>query len=257
VELRYLRFDRELLASYSAVQHFRFLVEGRRFTLLRIISHWCWLRHKSLLPHPTDLRYIEGKQNLVAHAFSRPSVVLPRVVVTPGTPSLQISVPSATLTVPNAALPLVRCPWLQVVAEMYQRPETHSYCPLGSPGGSLEVSGSPAPGKLSTATSAPNLHPSGSTQFFKTGPDPCVGARSVSEETLVSQAPLPAAKAAPLLVSTLPVVVRRLILFRWLPCRSCVRLSLKYATFRFCFWLRGRCKGSRFVGTFPQGCSDP
>ena len=90
---------------------------------------------------------------------------------------------------------------------MYQQPETQSYCPLGSPGGSLEVSGSAAARKRSADASGPNPHQSGSTQFFKTGPDPCVGARSDSLETVGSQAPLPAATAAPLPVSALPVAI--------------------------------------------------
>jgi hypothetical protein len=31
---RYFTFDRELLAAFSAVRHFRFLLEGQRFCLL-------------------------------------------------------------------------------------------------------------------------------------------------------------------------------------------------------------------------------
>ena len=86
-ELWYSTFDRELLAAYAAVRHFRFLLEGSRFILLtdhkplvmamkrvspptsnRVGRHFAYVSEFT-----TDLRYIEGERNLVADALSRPS----------------------------------------------------------------------------------------------------------------------------------------------------------------------------------------
>ena len=79
-------YDRELLAAWKGVRHFREMLEGRAFTL--------YTDHESLVPsigkkgdpqtarqqyqlsgiaeYTTDIRYIQGKSNVVADALSRP-----------------------------------------------------------------------------------------------------------------------------------------------------------------------------------------
>ena len=79
-------YDRELLAIFRATRHFRPMLEGRPFTV--------YTDHQSLVPsiakktdpltarqtyqlsciaeYTTDIRYIEGKSNVVADALSRP-----------------------------------------------------------------------------------------------------------------------------------------------------------------------------------------
>ena len=83
-------YDRELLAAYKGTRHFRNWVEGRPFTL--------YTDHQSLVPSihkktdpqtlrqtyqlacvsefTTDIRYVEGKANLVADALSRPNEII-------------------------------------------------------------------------------------------------------------------------------------------------------------------------------------
>ena len=82
---RYSTFDRELLAAYRAVNHFHFLIDGVKFTLLidhrplvaafyskndQIISRRA--RQLSFSAEFTnDLRHVQEDQNVVADALSR------------------------------------------------------------------------------------------------------------------------------------------------------------------------------------------
>lgn len=82
-------FDRELLAAFKAIRHFRHMVEGRRFTLYTDHQSLVPALSKKSEPHTarqtyqlsgiaeftTDIRYLEGKANVVADALSRPNGV--------------------------------------------------------------------------------------------------------------------------------------------------------------------------------------
>ena len=87
-------YDRELLAAFKGCRHFRSWIEGRPFTL--------YTDHQSLVPsihkktdpqtlrqtyqlacvseYTTDIRYLEGKANVVADALSRPNEELPEIL---------------------------------------------------------------------------------------------------------------------------------------------------------------------------------
>ena len=86
-------YDRELLGAFKGIRHFRDMIEGRAFTL--------YTDHQSLVPslakktdpqtarqtyqlsciseYTTDIRYVQGKANLVADALSRPNEEAPEV----------------------------------------------------------------------------------------------------------------------------------------------------------------------------------
>lgn len=83
-ETRYSAFDRELLAIYSAIKHFRYLAEGRTFTvytdhkpLTRALGSKTersprQSNHLDFISQFTDdIRHISGKNNVVADALSR------------------------------------------------------------------------------------------------------------------------------------------------------------------------------------------
>ena len=85
-EMKYSTFDRELLAAYLSIRHFRFLLEGRSFQLWsdhkplcsaihRVSAPWSarQQRHLSYVAEFTsDLRYVPGDKNVVADAMSKP-----------------------------------------------------------------------------------------------------------------------------------------------------------------------------------------
>ena len=90
-EQRYCTFDRELLGAYAAIKHFRFLLEGRKFTLytdhkpltssLHQIDAACPERRQRQLAliaeFTSDVQHVPGEQNTVADALSRPPVAVP------------------------------------------------------------------------------------------------------------------------------------------------------------------------------------
>ena len=82
-------FDRELKAAFEAIRHFRHMVEGQSFTLYTDHQSLVPALHKKTEPQTarqtyqlsaiseftTDIRYLEGKANVVADALSRPNEV--------------------------------------------------------------------------------------------------------------------------------------------------------------------------------------
>lgn len=82
---KYSAYDRELLAAYSGVKHFRHFIEGREFTIFTDHKPLIFafkqksdkasprqLRHLDFIgQHTTDIRHISGKNNIVADALSR------------------------------------------------------------------------------------------------------------------------------------------------------------------------------------------
>lgn len=84
-EQRYSTYDRELLAIYSAVRHFRHLIEGSQCVIFTDHKPLCYaflqhsdrcnprqIRHLEFISQfSTDIRYISGSQNVVADAMSR------------------------------------------------------------------------------------------------------------------------------------------------------------------------------------------
>ena len=77
-ENKYSAFDRELLATFSAIRHFRHFLEGRSLTFLTTALRsqtdrsLRQTRHLSFIAEfTTDIKYIKGKFNVVADALSR------------------------------------------------------------------------------------------------------------------------------------------------------------------------------------------
>jgi hypothetical protein len=81
---RYSTFDRELLAAFSTVRHFRFLLEGRQFrqltdhkplvtSLFRTTPPWSARQQQQLsfiAEFTSDIRHTPGQENVVADALS-------------------------------------------------------------------------------------------------------------------------------------------------------------------------------------------
>ena len=84
-EQKYSTFDRELLALYLAIRHFKYFLEGRSFTMftdhkplvgaMSKASDLWTARQQRHLAHisefSTDIRHVSGKDNVVADCLSR------------------------------------------------------------------------------------------------------------------------------------------------------------------------------------------
>jgi len=87
-ELKYATYDKELLAIYLAIRHFRYFVEGRAFTVFtdhrplthamaKVSDQWSarQQRHLSFISeYTTDIRHVAGEDNQAADALSRASI---------------------------------------------------------------------------------------------------------------------------------------------------------------------------------------
>ena len=88
-QLKWSAFDRELLACVSSIRHFRYILEGRKFTIFtdhkpllgalsRTTDPWTarQCRHLAYVAEFTsDVQHVAGVENVVADAMSRPPVV--------------------------------------------------------------------------------------------------------------------------------------------------------------------------------------
>ena len=84
-EIKYSTFDRELLAVYLAIKHFRYFIEGRQFKVFidhkpltfSLASHFDHYTPRQIhhldyiLQFTTDIQYVTGSSNPVADALSR------------------------------------------------------------------------------------------------------------------------------------------------------------------------------------------
>ncbi len=87
-ERKYSAFDRELLALYLGIRHFRYFLEGRQFIaytdhkpltfcMAKASDPWSnrQQRHLAYISEfTTDLRHVQGKDNPVADTLSRPTI---------------------------------------------------------------------------------------------------------------------------------------------------------------------------------------
>ena len=87
-ETHYSAFDRELLAVYATIRHFRHNLKGRyffvntdhkplTFVMSSVIERPLLRQTRQLAfiaEFTTDIRYVKGETNFVADALSRPSV---------------------------------------------------------------------------------------------------------------------------------------------------------------------------------------
>ncbi len=106
-EIKYSTFDRELLAAFLTIRHFRFLLKGRQFTLLTdhepLVAAMTRVtppqsarqqRHLAFVSEfTTDLRHTPGSENVVSDALSRP----PPVLEVPAADLPVLSIPPASL----------------------------------------------------------------------------------------------------------------------------------------------------------------
>jgi transposase InsO family protein len=103
-QVRYSAFDRELLACCSGIRHFRWMLEGRRFTiytdhkpltfaLFKAADAWTARQGRQLsyvAEFTSDIRHVPGVENVVADNLSRPPPASPAagVKVPPGSPAV-------------------------------------------------------------------------------------------------------------------------------------------------------------------------
>ena len=144
-ESRYSAFDRELLAAYSAVRHFRLLLEGRKFTiftdhkplthaLFRVSPPWSarQQRHLAYISEFTSsVLHLPGAENAVADALSRP---FPSSTPRPPPSSASPTQPPSGSASPPHPLPISASPpYLPPSTVSPSRPPPISASPSRSP----------------------------------------------------------------------------------------------------------------------------
>ncbi len=102
---KYSAFDRELFACYMGIRHFRFMPEGRRFTIytdhkpltyaLRCVTDLWTVRECKHLAYiakfTSNIKHVAGLENVVADTLSQP----PGNVVSPQRPGVAALKPAA------------------------------------------------------------------------------------------------------------------------------------------------------------------
>jgi len=89
-QMKYSAFDRELLACYLGVRHFRWMLEGSKFYILsdhkpltfalhRLSDAWSARQQRQLsylAEYTSDIRHVAGVENVVADTLSRPAAAV-------------------------------------------------------------------------------------------------------------------------------------------------------------------------------------
>ena len=152
---KYSAFDRELLAAYSAIRHFRFFLEAREFTLFTdhkplTLALFCsslpWsarqTHHLAFISEFTsDIVHVPGPKNIVADALSCPFSLVPAstsAVSVFSAVSLDLSatdldfssLPALQMECPTVKS-MLSSPSLSVVSFTFQPPPSTVMCPHG------------------------------------------------------------------------------------------------------------------------------
>jgi hypothetical protein len=115
--MKYSAFDRELWACVAGIRHFRFLLKGRRFSVLTdhkpltyalACTSELWTarqaRHLSYVAEFTrDIRHVSGIDNIVADTLSRPAVA---ALGAADKGSTEVKAPSGSSVPPASARPI-------------------------------------------------------------------------------------------------------------------------------------------------------
>jgi cleavage and polyadenylation specificity factor subunit 1 len=116
-QVKYSAFDRELLAIYLGIRHFRYMLEGRRFVVLtdhkplthalaRTTDAWTARQCRQLsyvAEFTSDIRHLKGTDNVVADALSRPPASPPAVQVAAVAPPPSLPFTPASLAAAQAS----------------------------------------------------------------------------------------------------------------------------------------------------------
>ena len=159
-ERKYSAFDRELLALYLSVKHFRATLEGRSFTIFMDHKPLCGAMSSAVEKSPrqtrhlsfvaefcTDIRHVSGESNVVADALSRPSGIV----------DADDSSPSFLAAHVICALKLPLCPGLDLHA-LADSQSVAEFDGLGAGASSLRIKSLPLapPSSPSAATCPPS-----------------------------------------------------------------------------------------------------